>query len=94
MLDATTPAMMVPTSRPLMVRPLKSVSMAQREQALAATEYNVFAFPADLLTVDFLSDSGTTTMTDLQWAALVHGDESYGRNTGYYVLLEPVKRTP
>jgi tryptophanase len=67
-----------------MVKPLKSVAMEQRERALVATEYNVFAFPADLLTVDLLSDSGTTTMTTLQWAALIHGDESYGRNTGYY----------
>lgn len=89
--DTATSAMAVPASRPVVVRPLKSVSIAQREQALAATEYNVFAFPADLLTVDFLSDSGTTTMTDLQWAALVHGDESYGRNTGYYVLLDAIR---
>ena len=89
--DAASSAMRVPTSRPVMVRPLKSVSMAQRETALAATEYNVFAFPADLLTVDFLSDSGTTTMTDLQWAALIHGDESYGRNTGYYLLLDAIR---
>ena len=89
--DATPPTMRVPISRPIMVRPLKSVSMAQRERALAATEYNVFAFPADLLTVDFLSDSGTTTMTDAQWAALIRGDESYGRNTGYYLLLDAIR---
>ena len=89
--DAVPTALRIPTSRPVMVRPLKSVSMAQRERALAATEYNVFAFPADLLTVDFLSDSGTTTMTELQWAALIHGDESYGRNTGYYLLLDAIR---
>jgi tryptophanase len=76
-----------------MVKPLKSVAMEQRERALVATEYNVFAFPADLLTVDLLSDSGTTTMTTLQWAALIHGDESYGRNTGYYLLLDAMRDT-
>ena len=48
----------------------------------------MFSFPADLLTLDFLSDSGSTSMTDLQWSALIHGDESYGRNKGYYVLLD------
>ncbi|MHA2039292.1 MAG: tryptophanase, partial [Promethearchaeota archaeon] len=52
-----------------------------------------FSFPADLLFVDFLSDSGSGTMTDLQWAALFHGDESYARNKGYYVLLEAVRDT-
>ncbi|OTA60274.1 hypothetical protein K449DRAFT_446296 [Hypoxylon sp. EC38] len=27
-------------------------------------------------------------MTDLQWSAMIRGDESYGRNWGYYCLLE------
>ena len=35
-----------------------------------------------------LSDSGTTAMTNQQWATLFLGDEAYGRNTGYYVLLD------
>ena len=41
-----------------------------------------------MLTVDMLSDSGTTAMTNQQWASLFLGDEAYGRNTGYYVLLD------
>jgi tryptophanase len=41
-----------------------------------------------MLTIDMLSDSGTTAMTDQQWSALFLGDESYGRNKGYYVLLD------
>ena len=27
-------------------------------------------------------------MTNQQWASLFLGDEAYGRNTGYYVLLD------
>ena len=81
----------VPFSKSLVVRRLKNVTQKQRERALAETEYNVFSFPAELLVVDYLSDSGTTAMTDLQWASLFHGDESYGRNTGYYVLLDAVR---
>ena len=34
------------------------------------------------------SDSGTTSMTDTQWSAMFLADESYGRNKGYYVLLD------
>ncbi len=70
------------------VRDLPEVTVEQRERALKATHYNEFAFPAGLLTVDMLSDSGTTAMTNQQWAMLFLGDESYGRNTGYYVLLD------
>ena len=82
-----------PSKKSLVVRRVKNVTQEQRERALTETEYNVFSFPAGLLNVDYLSDSGTTAMTDRQWAGLFHGDESYGRNTGYYVMLEAVRDT-
>ncbi|MBY9019013.1 MAG: tryptophanase, partial [Candidatus Lokiarchaeota archaeon] len=81
----------VPTKRSLVVRNIKDVTKKQREIALKETEYSMFSFPADMLVLDFLSDSGTTTMTDLQWSALFHGDESYGRNKGYYALLDAIR---
>lgn len=81
----------VPTKRALVVRNLKEITIKQREKALKETEYSMFSFPADMLVLDFLSDSGTTTMFDLQWSALFHGDESYGRNKGYYVLLDAIR---
>ncbi|MBD3198284.1 MAG: tryptophanase [Candidatus Lokiarchaeota archaeon] len=81
----------VPSKKSLVVRNIKNVSKKQREEALKKTEYNMFSFPADLLVLDFLSDSGSGAMTDLQWSGLFHGDESYGRNKGYYVLLEAIR---
>lgn len=83
----------VPTKRSLVIRNNKEVSKEQREIALKETEYSMFSFPADLLVLDFLSDSGSSSMTDLQWASLFHGDESYGRNKGYYVLLDAIRDT-
>ena len=83
----------VPSKRSLIVRNNKEVSKEQREIALKETEYSMFSFPADMLVLDFLSDSGSSSMTDLQWASLFHGDESYGRNKGYYVLLEAIRDT-
>ena len=77
-----------PHSYTYAVRHLPEVTVEQRERALAATHYNEFAFPAGMLTVDMLSDSGTTAMTDIQWSALMLGDEAYGRNNGYYCLLD------
>jgi len=83
----------VPANKPLVVRTIKHVTKEQREYALEKTEYSMFSFPADLIFVDFLSDSGSGTMTDFQWAALFHGDESYARNKGYYVLLDAIRDT-
>jgi len=41
------------------VRNVPEVTVEQRTRALEATHYNEFAFPAGMLTVDMLSDSGT-----------------------------------
>ena len=77
-----------PQSFTYVTRNIPKVTLEQRERALKATHYNEFAFPAGLLTIDMLSDSGTTAMSDVQWSSMFLGDESYGRNKGYYVLLE------
>lgn len=63
----------VPHHFSYVVRNIPEVTVEQRERALKATHYNEFAFPAAMLTVDMLSDSGTTAMTDKQWAAMMLG---------------------
>ena len=77
-----------PKSWTHVVREVPTVTQEQRRKALEMTHYNEFAFPAGLLYIDCLSDSGTTSMTDTQWSAMFLADESYGRNKGYYVLLD------
>ena len=83
--------MLSPSYNALVVRPHIPTTSDERAAILRSIEYNVFAFPAALLTCDFLSDSGTSAMTDVQWAAMLRGDESYGRNSGYYCLLDAVR---
>ena len=77
-----------PKSWTHVVREVPTVTQEQRKKALEMTHYNEFAFPAGLLYIDCLSDSGTTSMTDTQWSTMFLADESYGRNKGYYVLLD------
>ena len=77
-----------PKSCTFVTRNLPTVTADQRQKALEMTHYNEFAFPAGMLYIDCLSDSGTTSMTDKQWSAMFLGDESYGRNKGYYILLD------
>jgi tryptophanase len=65
-----------------------------RCKALKEAGYNVFQYPAKLISgCDFLSDSGTTTMTNEQWAALHLGDESYGSNKGFFLLQKAINQT-
>src|SRR6266545_4287007 len=72
----------------------KRFTAAERAQMLAAVGLNVFYFPAEMVTgCDLLSDSGTTTMTNEQWAALHLGDEAYGSNRGYFLLHDQIRET-
>lgn len=65
-----------PARSTLVARNLLSASAEDREAILEDVEYNVFAFPAGLITCDFLSDSGTSAMTDVQWAACEYHSSS------------------
>lgn len=67
------------------------VSAKKRLEILEKVGFNVFFFPSEMITgCDLLSDSGTTTMTNEQWAAIHLGDEAYGSNKGYFLLMEQI----
>lgn len=69
-------------------------SAKERIATLEKVGLNVFFFPSEMITgCDLLSDSGTTTMTSEQWAALHMGDEAYGSNRGYFRLLDAIGKT-
>ena len=78
----------IPHSFSLVKGNIPEVTIEQLELALKATHYNEFAFSARMLTIDMLSDSGTTAMINYQWLSLFLGDESYGRNKGYYIIVD------
>ena len=69
----------------------KRFTAAERAQMLEAVGLNVLYFPAEMVTgCDLLSDSGTTAMTNEQWAALYLSDEAYGSNWGYFLLRDQI----
>ncbi len=72
----------------------KYFSAEERVAMLEKVGLNVFFFPSEMIGgCDMLSDSGTTTMTNEQWAALHLGDEAYGSNKGYFLLQEQIRVT-
>jgi len=72
----------------------KAFSAAERARKLDEVGLNVFFYPSEMVTgCDLLSDSGTTSMTSEQWAALHLGDEAYGSNRGHFILMERIRGT-
>jgi len=72
----------------------KRFTEEERTRVLEGVGMNVFFFPSEMVTgCDFLSDSGTTTMTNEQWSALHMGDVAYGSNRGFFILMDQIKET-
>lgn len=59
------------------VEPIKMSTSAERQKFLKNAHYNPFLLHSSEVIIDMLTDSGTSAMSQNQWAAMMQGDESY-----------------
>ncbi len=74
-----------------MVEPLKQLTKEERKKKIEETGYNVFKLKSEDVYIDLLTDSGTSAMSDKQWAEMIKTEQSYAGSDSYYALEEAVK---
>ncbi len=82
------------TLEPFKIKSVEAIPVttrAEREKFIADAGYNIFRLPSRAVTIDFLTDSGTSAMSDHQWAGMLAGDESYAGSKNYFHLAQVVR---
>ncbi len=63
----------------------------ERTKILREARYNLFNVPSEAIYLDLLTDSGTAAMSDLQWSALMRGDEAYASARSFFNFRKAIQ---
>ncbi len=63
----------------------------ERKSLIKKAGYNVFMLKAKDVFIDLLTDSGTSAMSDHQWAGMLEASQAYAGSQSYFVLESAMK---
>ena len=73
------------------IEPIELKPRAERERLLTEGGFNLFRVPSASVFIDLFTDSGTSAMSDSQWAGMMLGDEAYAGSRNFFQLEQAVK---
>jgi len=73
------------------VEPIRMTTIEERKRLIEEAAFNLFSLRSEDVLIDLLTDSGTSAMSTMQWAALMRGDESYAGSPSYYRFEEAIR---
>jgi len=73
------------------VEPIRPSTRKQRAAWARQARYNVFALKAQQILIDLLTDSGTSAMSQRQWAGIMEGDESYAGSINFQNMERTIR---